>query len=274
MIWISTLCLVAIAAWLFFNALNERRWVEAYSHDETVASDEGLLPSFTARTRSANLQGDGKVSIDQENSGFARAVAVVQEKSAKLGDKFFEAKVAAARIGDNEDRPGSAGEENTVFGRMVSKVGAKAAQIDDKLDAKMKAASSQEFASGTDNGQGGTFFERTSRKVAQRSEEITQRVAHRAKNAASNYEDNRVAGAGNDDGVFGKMVNKVSSGINTVEKKVEARMASSRVSKDTQGLDSSDDLMTRVSAKVGNRINEIDEKIVDASKKVADKYDK
>jgi len=274
MIWISTLCLLAIAAWLFFNALNERRWVEAHSHDETVASDEGLLPSFTTRTRSANLQGDGKISIDQENTGFARAVAAVQEKSAKLGDKFVEAKVAAARIGDNEDRPGSASEENTLFGRMVSKVGAKAAQIDDKLDAKMKAAAIQGSTSVTDDGQGGSFFERTSRKVSQRSEEITQRIANRAKNAASRYEDNRGSGAGNDDGVFGKMVNKVSGGIDTVEKKVEARLASSRVSQDTQGLHSSDDLMTRVSAKVGNKIIEIDDKVVDASKKAVDKYDK
>ena len=38
MIWIATLCLLAVAAWLFFNALNERRWVEAHSHDETVAA--------------------------------------------------------------------------------------------------------------------------------------------------------------------------------------------------------------------------------------------
>ena len=53
MIWIATLCLLAIAVWLFFNALNERRWVESHSHDETVASDEGLLANFTALTRTA-----------------------------------------------------------------------------------------------------------------------------------------------------------------------------------------------------------------------------
>ncbi|MGK0321637.1 MAG: hypothetical protein ACI9JP_003831, partial [Granulosicoccus sp.] len=54
MIWITTLCLLAVALWLFFNALNERRWVEAHSHDETVASDEGLLPSLTGLTKTAN----------------------------------------------------------------------------------------------------------------------------------------------------------------------------------------------------------------------------
>ncbi len=273
MIWISTLCLLAIAAWLFFNALNERRWVEAHSHDETVASDEGLLPSFTARTRTAQLQGDGKVSIDQENSRFARAVSKVQEKTAKYGEKFVESRAAAARISDTDERPASAGDENTVFGRMVAKVGAKAASIDDKLDAKMKEASRQTNSSFADNDDdSGSFFERASKKVSQRSDEITQRMANRARNAASGYGDGRRAA--DEEGVFGKMVNKVSSGIESVEKKVEKRLASSRVDSDTKGLESSDDLITRVSAKVGTRINEIDEKIVDASRNAVNKYDK
>jgi len=55
MIWITTLCLLAVFAWLLFNGLNERRWVQAHSHDETVASDEGLLPSLSSVTGSGGL---------------------------------------------------------------------------------------------------------------------------------------------------------------------------------------------------------------------------
>ena len=252
MIWILTLCLLAVAAWLFFNALNERRWVDAHSHDETVASDEGLLAGFTGKTRTAQMQGDGKISIDQENSGFARAVSVVQEKTAKMGEKL-ESKIASARMSDS-DRPASAGEENTLFGRVVAKVGAKAASIDDKLDTKMKAAAVGATSSAGDDGQGGTFFERTSRKVTQRSEEITQRVAHRAKVAADNYEESHRSGNGE------------AGGIESEKQKAERR----RAAKKAQDAASSEDIVTRVSNKVGNKINEIDGKIVDAGKKAVD----
>lgn len=61
--WIATLCLLAIAAWLFFNALNERRWVETHKHDETVASDEGLFASLTALTGTAGAAARGEETV-------------------------------------------------------------------------------------------------------------------------------------------------------------------------------------------------------------------
>lgn len=191
MIWILTLCLLAVAAWLFFNALNERRWVDDHSHDETVASDEGLLAGFTAKTRTALTEGDGKVSMDKVNSGVARAVSVAKEKSTELGKKM-ETKIASVRSPNPDGSPASGGGENSLIGRVVAKVGATAASIDDKLDTKMKAAATDTAVAGNDS-QGGTFFERTSRKVTQRSGEITQRVAHRAKVAANNYEESHRA---------------------------------------------------------------------------------
>lgn len=128
MIWIATLCLLAIAAWLFFNALNEMRWVQAHSHDETVASDEGLLPSFTAMTRSiAPAAGSGEESL----------------------------------------------------------------------------------------------LNRASRKVTHASEDISERVVNKAKSAASSLSQTRLAA--NQDGVLGKVVGKVSGGLDTLEKKVSQR---------------------------------------------------
>ncbi|MGQ7844274.1 hypothetical protein ACUNV4_07355 [Granulosicoccus sp. 3-233] len=113
MMWIATLCLLAIAAWLFFNALNERRWVEAHSHDETVASDEGLLANFTALTRTANPTGDPNAPGEVVQTPLGRAVSRVQETTAMARTKFDEQRAAAAR-----------GEE-TVIGRTYSKVTAK-----------------------------------------------------------------------------------------------------------------------------------------------------
>lgn len=50
MIWIATLCLLAVAAWLIMSALNEKAWVDAHSHDENVAADKGLLSGFSTVT--------------------------------------------------------------------------------------------------------------------------------------------------------------------------------------------------------------------------------
>lgn len=111
--WIATLCLLAIAVWLFFNALNERRWVEAHSHDETVASDEGLLANFTALTRTATPTGDPSAPGEVIQTPLGRAVSKVQETTAMANARFQEQRAAAARG------------EDTVIGRTYSKVTAK-----------------------------------------------------------------------------------------------------------------------------------------------------
>lgn len=141
--WIATLCLLAIAAWLFFNALNERRWVEAHKHDETVASDEGLLAGFTALTGSASHDGAGRGNAA---SPLGRALGKVQQSASQAGARLQEQRAAAARG------------EDTIIGRTYSRV--------------------------TDK-----------------------------------------------DGVVRKTADRVASGIGTLEKKVESRLAANRASK-------------------------------------------
>jgi len=265
MIWISTICLLAIAAWLFFNALNERRWVEAHSHDESVASDKGFLPSFTSRTGSGLLGDQEKVSIHQENSRFARAVSMVQEKSAKMSDKFIESRAAAARIDDESERPRSAREEDTMFGRAVALIGEKTERMDQKLDDKMKAASSQTAKNDDGSASDESLFARTTKQVAAKSDEISTMVANRAKGVAQKYE-SATANAG-ENTLFSKVMTKVSSGMETIEAKIDSRASKAKE-------ESGEDLMTRVASKIGSRINEIDEKVVETSKEAISKTDK
>lgn len=113
MIWIATLCLLAVAAWLFFNALNERRWVESHSHDETVASDEGLLANYTALTRTAVPAGDPNAPAVAIQTPLGKAVSKAQETAAMAKRKIQEQRDAAARG------------EDTLIGRAYSKVTAK-----------------------------------------------------------------------------------------------------------------------------------------------------
>ena len=86
MIWITTLCLLAVFAWLVFNGLNERRWVQAHAHDETVASDEGLLPSLSSLTGSGGLPGVAASA----GAGLTKTMHTVKEKSGPALERVKE----------------------------------------------------------------------------------------------------------------------------------------------------------------------------------------
>ena len=191
MIWICTLCLLFVAAWLFFNALNEKRWVEAHSHDESVASDEGLFGGFSLRTGTGATGVDGKVSIDQENTRFARAVSKVKNQTTVWGDKLIESKVSAARIKDGEQRPSSIREENTLFGRAVARVSGAADRREQKFGDSMSSSSHQGDATGSSSGSSEGLVARTSRKVAAKSDEVSQMVSKGAKNLSQNLSSRR-----------------------------------------------------------------------------------
>jgi len=272
MIWICTLFLLVVAAWLFFNALNERRWVQAHSHDETVAADQGFLPSFSTRTGSGTPTPDGKVSISQENSPFARAVGAIQSMTAGYGEKFFESSAAAARIDDPEKRPRSAREENTLFGRAVARVSEKVDRMDEKLDVKIKEASSQTRSSAGSAGTGEGVVARVSRKVAATSDGLAKRLANRSRSLAedNNDADDQVTTTAPGEELFEKLRQRVSGGMEKFEAQIESKVAATRKS----AASGDEDLVTRVASKVGKQINKMDEKIITASKKAADKFDK
>ena len=86
MIWITSLCLLAVFAWLVFNGLNERRWVQAHAHDETVASDEGLLPSLSSLTGSGGLPGVAASA----GAGLTKTMHTVREKSGPALERVKE----------------------------------------------------------------------------------------------------------------------------------------------------------------------------------------
>ena len=260
MIWIATLCLLAIAAWLFFNALNERRWVEAHSHDETVAADPGILPDFSRLTSSARAEGRGKVSIDEEDSRFARAVAKVREKTEKAGERI-ERRAAEARERD---------EGETFFGRAVAKVGGRVRELDDRLDSRMKRSSESRVDSVTEED---SLLGRAAARVARKEEEVGARTRERVRRSVADYnattraEPSPSPSAGaKGEGFFDRMVERVSGRLDRMERRLDTKAERAR--------SADEDFLTRTSAKVGGRINEIDERIVDKSREVAQRIDK
>ncbi|MFK7994734.1 MAG: hypothetical protein AB8B87_11395 [Granulosicoccus sp.] len=244
MIWICTIFLLIVAAWLFFNALNERRWVQAHSQDETVAADKGLFPAFSTRTGTGSLPADGKLSINQESSIFARTVSRIQNSTSGLGEKYFDAKAAAARIDDPTQRPRSAREENTLFGRAVARIGAKAESIDQKLDVKMKQASS--FITRSANNE--DPFARASRQVAATSVDMVDKMKKGAMNIHRPKADDRT--------LFGKVLGKVSGGMEKFEAQVKTRASTTR----SPEAKPDEDLVSRVTSKIGSTIKKLDKK--------------
>jgi len=55
MFFLAFILIALLIAWLVINGLNEMRWVQAHSHDEDVAKDQGIIPSkddlMNARTK-------------------------------------------------------------------------------------------------------------------------------------------------------------------------------------------------------------------------------
>ncbi|MBX2881702.1 MAG: hypothetical protein KTR32_17275 [Granulosicoccus sp.] len=85
MIWITTLCLLLVIAWLLFNGLNERRWFKAHGDHESEEATEGLMYRL-----SKSSGGEG------EDNLFGKAVSGVRERGSKF-DKRLKEKLEVGR---------------------------------------------------------------------------------------------------------------------------------------------------------------------------------
>lgn len=247
MIWITTLCLLAVALWLFFNALNERRWVEAHSHDETVASDEGLLPSLTALTGTAATgSSDTGTPSNGQETPLARATAKLQQGSEKIGEQLKGAKQSASEMYEKAKEPGGALAEGSPVNRAASKAREQASKLNQKLDEKMKSASSLTTGSG-ENGDQSIL-----QKAAATSTDLTHKVAKKVADSADGLTGK--TNAAGEESIVSKVAGKVSSGMHAVENKLEG-VAAKRNS-DT----SSESLVSEASAKVSSEVDSLSDK--------------
>ena len=230
MIWITTLCLLAVFAWLLFNGLNERRWVQAHAHDETVAQDEGLLPSLSSLSGSGGLPGvtanagagltktmhavrektTDAVGTVREKSGpaFERvkeksgpALEKVKEKSGPAFDKVKEKSGPA--LDKIKEKSGPAFDKvKEKSGPALDKIKEKSAPALDKVKEKSAPA-----------------LDKVKEKSGEYKDRLTERRNTLASSGADPADGSRPAGKG--DGVLGKLgavagtaARKVDGGIN------------------------------------------------------------
>jgi len=136
MIWLITLFLLAIFAWLLLNGINEKQWVDAHLHDENVAADKGLFASFTAL-------GEGDEE-DKVGNVIANVKKKSSEASSKLGEKVTEArqsetagkmreKTAGVRERIQSEVKNEDGMLNKIKNNVASGVEKMGKQVDEKI---------------------------------------------------------------------------------------------------------------------------------------------
>lgn len=133
MIWIATLCLLCVAAWLILSAMNERQWVEAHAHDESVAADKGFLPDWSAAAK--------KLSLEDDNAPLAKAVTRVQDKTSGVGQRLGQVAHAAPANADDQEAAKYTGPTGAdLVGSAVTKVGVNPGELKAKVKDKATAS--------------------------------------------------------------------------------------------------------------------------------------
>lgn len=142
MIWIATLCLLCIAAWLVLSGLNERQWVNDHSHDETVAADPGFIPDMK-KVADKGRELKGKMSLEDDNTPMSRAVTKVQEKSSRVGERLGTV-ARAAKVDDAQAVRYAGPTGAALVGAAAAKVGVDTEALGQKV--KERAANTKERA--------------------------------------------------------------------------------------------------------------------------------
>lgn len=190
MFWIATICLLAVISWILFDAVNERRWVEAHQDDESVAADKGLAPKYSQLSRSP--MPERRYSINKQDSSVGRFATNMREKTFNLGkvieqkttEKFRDtADVASA---DGMKAGGRSWSEignsivgdNSMIGRATEKISKKAVEIGAQLPTEMlKPALRDKSAPAVEpTGPVGRFVKNVSSRVEQIERKLDAKV--------------------------------------------------------------------------------------------------
>jgi len=165
-------------------------------------------------------------SLEEDDSRLARHATRMQERTGKMGERL-EQRVQSIRDKDEAD---------TLFGKVADKV--RNSNESNNAFNKVKVGAATDFAD---------------RKIeAQRnSSESEEELRNREK-----------------EGVFGRMVDMVSQKSEKLSARVEGKIQKARDQADKASgeFGEDDDLLTRVSAKVGGKVNELDDQMIDKSR--------
>jgi len=253
MIWLITLFLIAVICYLTMQGLAERRLLE-----ETDGEPNEDADLFMTVSNSLNPEAfDGDVAVADDDSRFAKAVQNIQQKSTK-------ASVALERKVSELSRDPKA----SLFDRSMSRISAVSENADQKLEKKIAAARAEPV--GTTIEEEDSHFGRMVTKVNDTLKKSEEKMQSRT----DRFTQDGAGKLSEESGFFAKAVNRVSSSLESIDKRVDEKLAAStKENTDDIALSSNEDFFSRVAGKVGEQVNKTDDKIVDASRKMTGRAD-
>lgn len=136
MIWLISLFLLALFAWLLLNGLNEKQWVDAHMHDENVASDKGLFASFTALGDGDQEDKVGNVVANLKKKS-SEATAVIGEKVSDARQSDTAAKMRDKTSGIRERVQSEVQNDDGMLNKIKNKVASGVDTVGKKVDEKI-----------------------------------------------------------------------------------------------------------------------------------------
>jgi len=255
MIWLITFFLLAVAYYLIMQGIAERRLLEETDDEPEINTDDDL---FMKVSNSVNPEVfDGDVTIADEDSRFAKAVQSFQEKSAKASERL-EQKVSKSSSEPTE----------SLFDRSITKISAVSEKADQKLEQKLAAAKAGPVSASIveDDSSLGRLVTKVNNSLNKSEEKLQNRVDRLTQSEVKNLSD--------ESGFFAKAVTRVSSSLESIDKRVDEKLAASRAQNDDDiALSSNEDFFSRVAGEVGERVNKADDKIVGATQKLTGRSD-
>lgn len=136
MIWLISLLLIALFAYLLLNGINEKQWVDAHMHDETVSSDKGLFASFTEMF---DGDADDKVGnvVDNLKKKSADASSAIGEKISDAKQSDAASKMLDKTSGIRERVQNEVKNEDSMLNKIKTNVANSVDKVGKKVDEKI-----------------------------------------------------------------------------------------------------------------------------------------
>ncbi len=243
MIWITTVLMLGIAILFIQQGLYEKRLYLEQNPDKEKAADEGLF--MDAVKRVAPAKSDDAPPLEEDDSLFASMARRVKNSENPVSRMMDKKSQESADSGDG------------FFDRTATSVRQKLESADEKLAARR--------ARNNDSGGKNDLLSRIGEKVATAEEKLDARVARKSEQLGDEQHGKLVRS----DSKMGKLVGMVGKKLDGMEGRIERKLE--RVREDSASDSPKEDLVSRYAAKIGPRMDAIDDKMVERTKQVSER---
>lgn len=245
MIWITTILMLGIAAVFTRQALREKQQYLELGKDPETMADEGLFMETVRRF--APAKDDTAPTLHEDNSLFAGLVRRVDRSENPVSRMLEKSRSSAHDTGQG------------LFDRINTHV----SHGIDKAESNLGKVSERVRSSSANGG----LMDRVGSAVNRAEAKLDSRVSQRSQRMAETAE----AGMIDSDSRMGRLVNRVSKGLDKADQRIERRYQAARNEGAAEQQAPSEDFVSRLAGKIGPRVDSLDDRLVDSTRKLTDK---